>query len=316
MSASPDSPRLAAPAPAGAPEEGEEGLLRFRLALAAAGVLWSLGGVFIKSLPVSALGITFYRSLFAGLCLLPLLRGRARPPLRDTAVAVLLYLALLAMYVAATQGTSAANAIFLQYTAPAYALLLGPRFFREPRTREDVWAVGLAMIGMAVLIGGNFQGGERWPLVLGAGSGLMFGLFMLWLRRLRDYDPFAVTCTNNLGVALLAGVALAAVEPGELALLPRAAGGGEGLRTALLLALMGSLQIAAPYVLFSYGLRRVPAAEGSLLALVEPLLNPVWVVLVVGERPTAPTLVGGLLIVAALAARYTVLRPRRPTQDG
>jgi len=276
-----------------------------------AGLLWSLGGVFIKSLPVSALGITFYRSLFAGLCLLPLLRGRALPPLRDIAVAVVLYLALLATYVAATQGTSAANAIFLQYTAPAYALLLGPRFFKEPRTREDTWAVGLAMLGMALLIGGNFRGGERLPLLLGAASGLMFGLFMLWLRRLRGYDPFAVTCTNNLGVALLSGLALAALEPAELARLPAAFRGGDALGVAALLALMGCLQIAAPYVLFSYGLRRVPAAEGSLLALVEPLLNPVWVLLIVGEAPTAPTLAGGLLIVAALALRYA-LAPRPP----
>jgi DME family drug/metabolite transporter len=293
-------------------EGRSENLARYRLALVSAGLLWSLGGVFIKSLPVSALGITFYRSLFAGLCLLPLLRGRARPSGRDTAVAVLLYLALLAMYVASTQGTSAANAIFLQYTAPAYALLLGPRFFKEPRTREDVWAVAVAMVGMAVLIGGNFRGSERAALALGAGSGLMFGLFMLWLRRLRNYDPFAVTCTNNLGVAALSGAALLAVNPADLALIPRAVAGGEGLRTALLLALMGCLQIAAPYVLFSYGLRRVPAAEGSLLALVEPLLNPVWVILIVGEAPTPATLLGGGLILLALAARYALPARRDP----
>jgi len=112
-------------------------------------------------------------------------------------------------------------------------------------------------------------------------------------------------------VALLAGLALAATRPGELLLIPRALSGQPELLPVVgLLALMGAVQIALPYVLFSYGLQRVPGVEGSLLALVEPLLNPLWVVLFIGERPTPATLLGGLLIVAAMAARYTVLRPR------
>lgn len=292
------------------PEDPQE-LLRCRLALLAAGVLWSLGGVFIKSLPVGALGITLYRSLFAALCLLPLLRGRKLPRLRDTAVAVLLYTLLLGLYVSSTQGTSAANAIFLQYTAPVYALLLGPRFFGDRLRREDAWAISVAMVGMGVLFVGNFRGGEQLPLLMGAGSGLMFGLFMLWLRRMRGEDPFCVTATNNFGVALVALLLAALFAPADLALVPKALAGAPEWRTLALLALMGGVQIAAPYVLFSYGLRRVTAAEAGLLALVEPLLNPVWVALGVREVPSWPTLVGGGLIVLALGARYTIFRERR-----
>lgn len=299
----------------------EQSLLRSRLALLAAGVLWSLGGVFIKSLPVGALGITLYRSLFAALCLLPLLRGRRLPKLRDTAVAVLLYTLLLSLYVRSTQGTSAANAIFLQYTAPVYALVLGARYFGDQIRREDVWAVTAAMLGMALLLFGNLlmprsavpgqtPAGEALALLMGAGSGLMFGLFMLWLRRMRGEDPFAVTATNNFGVALVALVLAAIWQPADLLLIPKAASGGPELRTAVTLVLMGGLQIAAPYVLFSYGLRRVAAVEAGLLALVEPVLNPVWVMIGVREVPSWPTLAGGGLILAALAARYTLFRPK------
>jgi DME family drug/metabolite transporter len=300
-----------------ASNSGDLPLARFRLALLCAGLLWSLGGVFIKSLPVSALGITLYRSLFAAFCLLPLLRGRRLPKFKDTAVAVVLYTLLLALYISATQGTTAANAIFLQYTAPVYALLLGPRFFGDPLRREDAWAVTVAMAGMALLFFGNFHGGQRLPLLMGAGSGLMFGLFMLWLRRLRHEDPVAVTATNNCGVALVAVILVAVTRPSELTLIPRAFHGGADLHAAILLLLMGGIQIAAPYVLFSYGLRRVPAVEAGLLALVEPVLNPVWVMIGIREAPTWPTLAGGALIIAALAARYTLFRPRvadRPTR--
>ncbi len=293
--------------------------LRCRLAVLAAGVLWSTGGLFIKGLTAhsgwqnSALGITCYRSLFAALCLSAALRGRTRPPARELLPSILFYTLLLSLYVASTQGTSAANAIFLQYTAPVYALVLGPRFFREPFARADLLTLFGAMAGIAVLFLGNFHGGERLPLLLGAGSGAMFGLFLLWLRRMREADPMAVTAWNNLGVAVLAFLALATTGAPDLELLPRALTGHPGaLWSAGVLLLMGLVQIAAPYVLFSYGLRRVPALEAGLIALIEPVLNPVWVALLVGERPGPATLAGGFCIVASLAARYTLFRPRRP----
>lgn len=295
----------------------KEPLLRYRLALVLAGVLWSLGGVFIKLLTQhagwhsSALGITFYRSLFAALCLAPLARGRKFPRLSDSFWAIVSYTLLLGLYVASTQGTTAANAIFLQYTAPLYALILGPLFFGEPFQRADAGALAVAMVGIAVLFFGNFHGGEQGPLLMGAGSGVMFGFFLLWIRRMRYADPIAVTAVNNAGVALLSGLALLSSRPAELALVPRALWGEWSLLpVALLLVAMGCVQIAAPYILFSYGLKRVTSVEGSLLALVEPLLNPVWVVLFVGEQPSRATLAGGLLIIVALAGRYALFRPR------
>lgn len=294
------------------------GLLRYRLALVMAGVLWSLGGLFIKALTVypawhsSALGITCYRSLFAGLCLLPFLRGRKLATWGDSAGAVALYLLLLGLYVAATQGTTAANAIFLQYTAPLYAMLLGPLLFGEAFRKADLCTLAVAMTGIPVLFAGSFHGGERLPLLLAAGSGVMFGLFLLWLRRMRYADPVAVTAVNNVGVAALAAGGLLLGIPGfgrpaELALLPRALMGDPHLLAVLaLLALMGALQFALPYVLFSYGLRHVPAVEGGLLALAEPVLNPLWVALVLHERPSVATLAGGSIIIAALGLRYTL----------
>ncbi len=288
-----------------------------RLALVGAGLLWSVGGLFIKLLTshpswqVSALAITFYRSLFAALTLLPLVRGRRFPAARDTAVAVVLYLLLLGLYVASAQGTSAANAILLQYTAPLYALVLGCRFMGEPFQREDAIAIAVAVLGVGVLLVGNFTPGQEIPLAMGAASGLMFGLFLLALRKTRGCDPVAVTVANNAGVALCAGVILAVVSPRELAVPLRIAGGEHHLLAPLgLLAAMGAVQIGAPYVLLSMGLRRVPAAEAGLIALVEPLLTPLWVVLVVGERPTAATLLGGAVLLSALAVRYGLLRPR------
>lgn len=269
-----------------------------------AGLLWSMGGLIIKSLPVSAMGITFYRSLFAALCLIPLLRGKTLPRLTDSLVGIAMYATLLFTYVASTQGTTAANAIFLQYTAPIYAMAFGPWLFREPADRRDLVTLVLAMIGMALLFFGSFQGGERIPLLLGAVSGLMFGFFILWQRRLRYAHPIAVTTTNNLGVAFIAGIVLAVQHPADLALPARALSDSDALRDLGLLILMGVLQFAVPYVLFGYGLRGVGGVEASLLLLVEPLLNPFWVALGIREVPSASTIVGGVIILGALVLRY------------
>src|SRR5262249_28412730 len=120
-------------------------------------------------------------------------------------------------------------------------------------------------------------------------------------------DPLAITGWNNLGVAAVFLVALLATGPAELALPARALASGTVARTLALLALMGLVQIAAPYVLFSSGLQGVRRDYASLLALTEPVLNPVWVVLLIGERPAAAALAGGGLILLALGLRYTVL---------
>jgi DME family drug/metabolite transporter len=278
-----------------------------------AGILWSMGGLFIKTLTThaawqsSALGITFHRSLAAALCLALLVRGRKLPRLGDLLVSVLFYVLLLVLYVASTQGTTAANAIFLQYTAPIYVLVLGPRLFGEPFQKADAWALLLAMAGIAVLFFGSYEGVERGPLLMGLGSGVMFGCFMLWLRRMRYADPVSITTFNNLGVALVAAAALAVTRPTELLLVPRAlCGETQLLPVAGTLLLMGCVQIALPYVLFSYGLARVSAVEGGILSLVEPLLNPLWVVLFYGEAPRPATIAGGALILVALGARYTL----------
>ena len=264
-----------------------------RLQLLAGAVLWSSGGVFIKEIRAGATSITVYRCLVSALLLLPLLRGRRFPRLFDMAVAVVLFAALLGLYVGATKETTAANAIFLQYTAPVYVIALGPWLLGERLSGRDLAAMAVCLTGVALLFAGN-RGGDTDGLLMGLGSGAFYGLFLVWLRRLRYADPIAVTFANCLGVAVL------------LAPLPGV--WDVALRDLGLLVLMAAVQFALPYVLFSRGLQRVASAEASLLALIEPVLNPIWVALVVGEDPSVATLIGGAVILLGLALRYTVLR--------
>ena len=264
-----------------------------RLYVLAGAVLWSTGGVFIKEIDAGALSITFFRCLFAAAWVAPFAWGRRFPRPLDAGVSIVLFTGLLGMYVAATKETTAANAIFLQYTAPVYVIILAPLLLHEHLHRSDLAALSICLAGIAVLFFGNQGEADSVGLWLGLGSGLFYGLFLLWLRRLRYADPIAVTFVNCAGVAVLL-----APLPGVWDVDAQAVG---------LLAVMGLVQFALPYVLFTAGLRLIQGAEASLIALIEPVLNPIWVAIIVGEQPTAATVLGGAIILAGLAVRYGLL---------
>ena len=273
-----------------------------RLHVLTGAVLWSTGGVFIKEVDAGALSITFFRCVFAALWLAPLVPGRRFPRLPDMAVSVVLFAALVGLFVGATKETTAANAIFLQYTAPVYVVLFGPWVLGESLHRRDAALLAVSLTGVVVLFAGNQGSGDAKGLWMGLSSGVFWGLFMLWLRRLRYADPIAVTFANCVGVAVL------------LAPVPSVWDAGAG--DIGLIALMGAVQFAAPYVVFTRGLQFIAGAEASLIALIEPVLNPLWVFLVLEEKPSVATLIGGTVILLGLALRYLVLRPaREPALD-
>ncbi len=263
-----------------------------RLTILLAAVLWSTNGVFIKEINADATSITFFRCFFAAAFLIPLVRLRNTPRPLDIVVGVGLFAALLWLFVSSTKETSAANAIFLQYTAPFYVIALAPLLLRERLRGIDLAALGVCLAGVAVLFGGNAGSGDLTGMVMGLGSGLFFGLYMMWLRRMKYADSVLLTFVHCGAVALI----FAAV-PGVWDV---------SGRDAALLALMAAVQFAIPYTLFARGVRTVVSAEASLIALVEPVLNPIWVVLLVGESPTVATVIGGAIIIAGLILRYTL----------
>ncbi|HUF54689.1 MAG TPA: DMT family transporter [Dehalococcoidia bacterium] len=265
-----------------------------RLYIFAAGVLWSLGGLFIKEIEAGAMSIVFFRCFFSALLLFAFVRGRTLPRLTDGAISIVLFAALLIPFVASTKETTAANAIFLQYTAPLWVIAFGPLILSERLNRRDGPPMAIALGGIAILFIGNWSSGDIGGMALGALSGVGFGLMFLWLRRMFYADAVAITFVNCVGVAIIT-VAFASVWKID----------AESLG---LIALMAVVQFATPYVLITKGLAHVRSSEATLIALVEPVLNPVWVALFFGEAPSTATVIGGGVILGGLALRYTVLR--------
>ena len=267
------------------------GVERGRLCILAAAVLWSLAGVFIKFLPIHPLAIVFYRSLFAALVFAPFLKRHNFRCNGTVLVSVLSYSAAISAFVSANKLTSAANAIVLQYTAPIFVFLFSWLVRREQIAKANIFALAVAMIGIGIISFDSAGEPEMAGVVLALLSGVLFAGYMINLQHTRGISPIYLTWVNNLVCAFLvfwfvqARLDLTAAQ-------------------AMTLAVMGAVQLGAPYYLFSKGLQTVALPEASLIALIEPVLNPLWVALIVGELPSRATVWGGAMILIGLGVRY------------
>ena len=256
-----------------------------------AAFLWSLAGVFIKFLDVPPLTIVFYRSLFAGLVFTPFLRRNGWPISAPILVSALTYTAAISSFVAANKLTTAANAIVLQYTAPIFVFLFSGLVLKEKIAKLNGFALAVSMIGIAIISLDSVGQPDMAGVLLALLSGLLFAAYMINLRRTREINPVYLTWINNMVCALL----LLFVVKSQLWL----------TATQLwILIVMGAVQLGMPYFLFSKGLHTVSLQEASLIALIEPVLNPLWVALVVGEIPSKATVAGGGMILLGLGVRY------------
>jgi len=266
-------------------------LSRGRALLLSAALLWSLAGVFIKFLDLPPLTIVFYRSFFAALVFTPFLRRKDWRIDRPILISVISYTAAISAFVSANKLTTAANAIVLQYTAPFFVFLFSGLVLREKISRLNGFTLAASMIGVAIIFLSSAGQPDMAGVLLALLSGALFAAYMLNLRRTQAVSPVYLTWINNAVCALL----LLLVVKSQLGLTSTQLG---------IVAVMGAVQLGVPYFLFSKGLQTVPLQEASLIALIEPVLNPLWVALTVGEIPSFATLAGGGLIVAALAVRY------------
>ncbi|HXM34935.1 MAG TPA: DMT family transporter [Pyrinomonadaceae bacterium] len=256
-----------------------------------AAVIWSTGGLFIKATTLSGPQISFGRSLLAAITVALLTRREGFGLNYYTALASVLYAALLMLFVLATKQTTAANAIFLQYTAPVYVLVLEPLLYKEKFRRRDLITVAICVAGMSLFFVGKLRPQDVTGNLLALCSGLCFAFYFLLLRHssARDVNRASSVIYGNLLVVLITAPAgVAALQHISL---------GDASRVAYL----GIVQIGFAYLLFTLAMARgVRSLDAGIIGYVEPVLNPIWVFLFIGERPSGWAILGGAIIIAAV----------------
>lgn len=280
--------------------------MRHRLEVLAAALLFSTGGAALKLTTLPPWQVAGLRSLVAAAVVLAIFPESRVLTRRRTWVAAVAYALTVLLFALANRLTAAASAIFLQATAPAWLVLLGPRLLGEPARPRDL------VVGAATAVGMTLALLDRPPPsalatnpllgnVLAATTGLTWALTVAAIRRSEHgagESSLPVVAAGNL---LAFAAALPLMGP------PQAPAVGD----VVALLFMGTFQVALAYLLMARGLRHVPAIEASLLVLLEPVMNPVWAWLVAGERPGLPVIAGGALILNATLVGILVRGPAR-----
>jgi drug/metabolite transporter (DMT)-like permease len=259
-----------------------------QLLLAAFG--WSIGGLLIKWIEWPPLAVASGRGLIAALFLIVIQRGLRFTWSPVQLGAALAYALTTLAFVSATKLTTAANAILLQYTAPVWVALLGASLLNERARRADWIAIGVTFSGMALFFADSLQLKGLFGNLAGVLSGICFAVMAILMRKQKGGSVSESIILGNL-IAAVIGL------PFLLQAAPLDSSGWVAL------GVLGVVQLGLPYLLYARAIHHVTALEAVLIPVIEPILNPVWVLLFLGEKPGVLSLCGGLLVLAAVTWR-------------
>jgi len=260
---------------------------RALLYIVLAASLWSTSGVLVKMLNWHPVAILAGRSLFSSLVFLVYLRRIPTHWTRWKILASAAYILTQFLFITSTKLTTAANAIFLQYTAPIYVVLLAFWFLRERPSRTDWGSMFVIFLGLLLFFGDELSADGFYGNILAVLSGVTSALMTVSLRAQKEGTPAESILIANLFTALF-GFPFVLRETWTAA-------------NWLILLYLGLIQIGLASLLFAKAIKHIPALEANLVSALEPVLNPVWVFLFLGENMGPSALLGGLIVLGGVA---------------
>jgi DME family drug/metabolite transporter len=268
------------------------------IAIIIAALLWSTGGLFIKLISLDAYQLSFYRSLFSALTFVLLFRKKVFVFNLAVFLNGLFYTGILILFVVATKLTTAANAIFLQYTAPIYVLIFEPLILKTKLRAINVISVFISFLGMTLFFVGEISPTHLEGNLIALFSGICFAAFLIGIRKSSEEYRVSSIFWGNIFIPILC---FQSVYP-EFNI---------DLKNFLMVTYLGIFQIGFAYAIFTYSIKRIEGIEAGLIAMIEPVMNPIWVYLGYGEKPSPFAILGGLIILSTISIRTIITERRR-----
>lgn len=263
------------------------------LAVVLTALLWSSGGLLIKLVSLNAMQLSFFRCLIAAVVFALIFRKKVLMVNKLAILNAIFYATVLTLFVIATKTTTAANAIFLQSTAPIYVLIFEPIINKTRWEPINIITIAVCFLGMILFFMGELSPGHLEGNIVALLAGVAFAAFFLGMRKNdKQYQQSAIFYGNILVSVICIPFII------ELEYL--------SLIDLWMVSFLGVFQIAAAYAIFTYGIKRILAVEASIISMLEPVLNPVWVYLGYGEVPTTYAIIGGVIIITAISIRTLV----------
>ncbi len=263
------------------------------LMMAVCACMWSIGGIFIKLVSWSPFLIAGGRSLLAAAVMAAFMyKSKTRVNVCKYSVgAGFCLLGVLICFVAANKLTTAANAIILQYTAPIFILIISILFLHHQVHKKEVFTVAITTIGIVFFFFDELSLGNITGNILAILAGLFLGIMFLIIGFGGGEDDSIRLSGILIGHLLTALVGIPIGVP-----MTDSFAAGE----FICIIILGIVQLGIPYVLYALASRDCSPLACSLIGMVEPILNPIWVLIFDGETPGFYALIGGLIVVAAV----------------
>ena len=274
------------------------------LQMLACAALWSIAGVLFKFIPWHGMVIAALRALIAGAVVFLYLRAKGMRFLvnRKTVPAGVSKGLTCVLFALANKMTTAANAIVLQFTAPVFLLVFSAAMFHRRFRRGDVLAVLLTMGGISLFFLDRLDRGAFLGNLVALAAGVSMGVMYMLMGEVNEEERLSSVLVGELFTVLL-GLPFLFLTPPELS-----------ARPVLFILILGVFQLGVPYILYALAAGKCPPLACCLLAALEPLLNPVWVLLFYGERPGPFALAGGAAVILTVTV-WSLWSHRHPEEE-
>lgn len=280
------------------------------LYLVAAAILWSMAGVLTKFIPWSATSVACLRGLIAAVIQMAYSRTWKIKLTKPILLTAICYLGETLLFTFANKMTSAGSAIVLQNTSPLYIMLMGLIVLKQKPSKLDCCVGVVIFSGILLSMIDTFRGGElpgSNPLLgnlLALASGLFYaGIF--FTSRLPGADALQSTILGNLMYVFFIPMLFT-----DQAIMNPASTGVPAWQSWLAIFFMGSCQLGLSWICFSRGIKTTPSLQASFITMIEPVLNPILALLILGEAMGTLSVIGSVLVVATIVV-HNVLTAKK-----
>ncbi len=263
---------------------------RALMSMVLASVFWSIAGLFIKQITWHPLVIANLRSLVCGVFLLFFVDKKKIYINKNVIVGSIMYVFVAGMFVMANKYTTSTNAILLQFTAPIWVVVISVLFLRQKPSVKDLLAVAIVLMGMVLFFIGDLQVGNIYGNIMAITAGVSLAVMLIVMRSETGSSPLLIPVIGNFLLVVVTMPALFFLQP-------------QFTTTNIInILVLGVFQLGMGYLFFSIAVPYVSTLEASLIMVIEPLLNPVWVFIFIGETPTIQAIIGGVIVIISVVS--------------
>ncbi len=280
------------------PSKNKQRIAIFQMFLCAS--LWSIAGIFIKQIDWSPFVIAGFRSMFAAVAVIVYMFATRHRVIisRNVLISMLFMSATFLCFVSANKLTTSANAIVLQFISPVVIMIFSALFLRQKFKLSDIITVLFTVGGISIFFIGSLGQGQILGNVMGIFAGIFMAGMYISVGKTNEDEKMSGILFGHLLTALI-GIPFCFFTTGTIS-----------VASVSSIIILGIVQLGIPYILLGLASANCPPLACSLIAAVEPLLNPVWVLIFAGERPGLFSIIGGIIVITAVTVQC-ILRDRQ-----